>query len=45
VVQLVSVATIADERASISHGLSDGDRVVVNGVDRLRDGSRVEIAR
>jgi len=45
VVQAVSVATVEDERASIANGLNAGDLVITEGVDRLREGSAVEVRR
>jgi len=44
-VQPITVAAIDGERASIAKGLVVGDVVITDGFDRLRDGSRVEIAR
>jgi Membrane-fusion protein len=32
------------ERVSITSGLVPGDRVVVDGTDRLRDGAKINIA-
>jgi multidrug efflux pump subunit AcrA (membrane-fusion protein) len=43
--QPVTIEAIDGERASIATGLTDGDVVVTDGFDRLRDGSRVEITR
>ena len=43
VVQTVSVETVEDERASIASGVNAGDVVVTEGVDRLREGSRLEV--
>jgi multidrug efflux system membrane fusion protein len=43
VVQGVQVAEVEAERASIRSGLSAGDVVVTDGIDRLREGSRVEV--
>ena len=43
-VQPVTVEAIDGEQASIARGLNDRDVVVTDGFDRLRDGSRVEIA-
>ena len=43
VVQSVQVAEVEAERASIRSGLSAGDVVVTDGIDRLREGSRVEV--
>lgn len=40
----VTVGSIEAERASIVNGLAAGDVVVTNGIDRLREGSRVEVA-
>jgi multidrug efflux system membrane fusion protein len=41
----VTVGLIEAERASIAQGLDVGDVVVTNGIDRLRDGARVEVGR
>ncbi len=43
VVQGVQVADVEAERASIRSGLTAGDVVITNGIDRLREGSRVEV--
>jgi len=43
VVQSVQVAEVEAERASIRSGLNAGDVVVTDGIDRLREGSRVEV--
>jgi membrane fusion protein, multidrug efflux system len=43
VVQPVTVGLVDAERAAIAKGLSAGDIVVTDGVDRLRDGSPVEV--
>ena len=43
VVQGVQVAEVEAERASIRSGLNAGDVVVTDGIDRLREGSRVEV--
>ncbi len=43
VVQGVQVAEVEAERASIHSGLNAGDVVVTDGIDRLREGSRVEV--
>jgi multidrug efflux system membrane fusion protein len=45
VVQAVQVADVHAERASISSGLNEGDVVVTDGIDRLREGSPVEVRR
>jgi multidrug efflux system membrane fusion protein len=42
-VRQVTVGIIEGTRASIDNGLSDGDNVVVDGVDKLRAGSKVQI--
>ncbi len=44
VVRPVTVAATEGERAAIAKGLAVGDIVITDGFDRLRDGSRVEIA-
>jgi multidrug efflux system membrane fusion protein len=41
----VKVGTIDGNRAEITSGLDDGDEVVVDGVDKLTDGSKVIVAR
>jgi multidrug efflux system membrane fusion protein len=45
VVRNVQVADVEGERASIGSGINAGDVVVTDGVDRLRDGSSVEVRR
>ena len=45
VVQNVTVADVEAERASIRSGVSAGDEVVTDGIDRLREGSRLEVRR
>lgn len=45
VMRPVAVSAVDAERASIATGLSVGDVVVTDGFDRLRPGSRVEVAR
>jgi len=45
VVQGVQVADVEAERASIRSGLTAGDVVVTDGVDRLREGSPLEVRR
>jgi multidrug efflux system membrane fusion protein len=45
VVRAVMVGRIDGERASIAKGVAAGDLVVIDGVDRLRDGSAVEVRR
>ena len=42
-VQGVQVADVEAERASIRSGLNAGDVVITDGIDRLREGSRVEV--
>jgi multidrug efflux system membrane fusion protein len=42
-VRPISVGEIQEGEASIRSGLSPGDLVVVDGADRLREGSRVEL--
>lgn len=44
-VRPVTVGQTEAERASILSGLAAGEAVIVNGIDRLRDGTRVEVAR
>ena len=43
-VRQVTVGIIEGTQASIDQGLSDGEQVVVDGVDKLRAGSKVQIA-
>ena len=45
VVQNVTVADVEAERASIRSGLNAGDVVVTDGIDRLREGSPLEVRR
>ena len=42
-VRPISVGEIQEGEASVKTGLSPGDLVVVDGADRLREGSRVEL--
>jgi membrane fusion protein, multidrug efflux system len=42
-VRPVTVAAVDAERASVLKGLTSGDIVITDGLDRLRDGSRVEL--
>lgn len=42
-VQPVVVGLVADKRAAIVSGLSEGQRVVVEGMDRLREGAQVQV--
>ncbi|MCP1626877.1 MdtA/MuxA family multidrug efflux RND transporter periplasmic adaptor subunit [Pseudomonas nitroreducens] len=42
--QLVTLGTSESERVVVTEGLKEGDRVVVEGTDRLRDGTRMNIA-
>jgi multidrug efflux system membrane fusion protein len=44
-VRQVGVGVTQGDDASITTGLAPGDIVVVDGADRLRDGSRVEVRR
>jgi multidrug efflux system membrane fusion protein len=44
-VRPVTVSAMDGERASIAKGLAVGEVVITDGFDRLRQGSRVEIAR
>ncbi len=41
--RLVKTGKVFGERVEILAGLSDGDRVATSGLDRLRDGVRVEV--
>jgi len=43
-VRPITVDQIEGERASIAKGLDAGDVVITDGIDRLRAGSRVEVA-
>ena len=43
VMQPVTVGLIRGEKASITSGIKEGELVVVDGVERLRNGSRVEL--
>ncbi len=43
--RLVSLGRVDDRQVTITAGLKAGERVVVSGPDRLRDGVRVAIAR
>jgi multidrug efflux system membrane fusion protein len=45
VVRPVTVGVTESDRAAISHGLNAGDVVVTDGIDRLREGSAVEVRR
>ena len=45
VVRNVTVADVEAERASIRSGLTAGDVVVTDGIDRLREGSPLEVRR
>ena len=42
-VRPVTVGTIEAAQASVDSGLSEGERVVVDGVDKLRSGSKVKV--
>ena len=42
-VRPVTVGTVEGDQASIDSGLSEGERVVVDGVDKLRAGSKVKV--
>jgi multidrug efflux system membrane fusion protein len=41
--RFVSIALTQGEIAVVSQGLMEGDQVVIEGVDRLRDGARVRV--
>jgi membrane fusion protein, multidrug efflux system len=45
VVRPVTVRIVEDERVSIAKGLDSGDVVITEGIDRLRDGTAVEVRR
>ena len=45
VVQPVVPGLTADDQTAITNGLNAGDAVVTDGIDRLRDGSTVEVRR
>jgi len=42
-VRPIALGPQSGERASVKSGLSPGDRVVIDGADRLRNGSRIEL--
>ena len=42
-VRPITIGTIEAEQASIDSGLAEGERVVVDGVDKLRAGSKVKV--
>jgi multidrug efflux system membrane fusion protein len=42
-VRSITVGTVEADQASIDSGLSEGERVVVDGVDKLRAGSKVKV--
>jgi len=42
-VRQIAVGTMDDSKASIEKGLSPGDLVVVDGLDKLRAGSTVRV--
>jgi multidrug efflux system membrane fusion protein len=43
-IRTVKTGPAQGERISIQSGLTPGDRVVVDGTDRLRDGAKINIA-
>ena len=43
VVRRVTVGSTEADQAAISEGLSAGEPVIVDGIDRLREGSVVEV--
>jgi multidrug efflux system membrane fusion protein len=43
-VRPVKLGPAAGERIAVTSGLSPGDKVVVDGADKLREGATVEIA-
>lgn len=43
VVRTVSLGANSDGRVAVLDGLSAGDRVVLEGIDRLREGAKVEV--
>jgi multidrug efflux system membrane fusion protein len=45
VVRPVTVGIVEGERASIAKGLDTGEVVIIDGIDRLRDGSPIEVRR
>jgi multidrug efflux system membrane fusion protein len=45
VLRPVTVGLIEGDRASIAKGLDAGDVVITDGLDRLRQGSAVEVRR
>jgi membrane fusion protein, multidrug efflux system len=42
-VRPIALGPQSGERASVKSGLSPGDRVVIDGADRLRNGSKIEL--
>lgn len=45
VVRPVAVGITEGDRAAITHGLNAGDLVITDGIDRLREGSPVEVRK
>ena len=45
VVRPVTVGIVEGDRASVSSGLNAGDVIITDGVDRVREGSAVEVRR
>ena len=45
VVRPVTLGITESDRAAITSGVNAGDVVVTNGIDRLREGSAVEVRR
>jgi multidrug efflux system membrane fusion protein len=44
-VRQVALGASSDARVEVLEGLEEGERVVLEGIDRLRDGSRVEVVQ
>ena len=42
-IRLVTIAASDAERSMVSEGVQPGERLVMEGTDRLRDGSEVEV--
>ena len=41
--RVITLGTADGERVAVASGLKEGERVVVDGADRLRDGAKVEV--
>lgn len=42
-VRPIKIATVNNDKVAVSEGLTPGEKVVIDGVDKLRDGIRIEI--